>query len=685
MASLSASSTRWLVPGCRLDRYDLLLPIAEGGMALLWVARQEGKHAFDKIVALKTISPKFASDRGFQEMFLDEAHVVSKLAHPNVAQVLDLGEDRGVLFLVMEWIDGESLINVHRAATRSPDERIPLGILLRVMVDACAGLHAAHELTGDDGKPQDIVHRDVSPHNLLVGFRGITKVIDFGIAKASNRIAHDTQIGVLKGRIPYMAPEQALGLTVDRRVDIWSAGATAYRFLAGRVPYNAADPIAVLRRIADGEEPGELPETIPEPVRRVVGRAVARRPEDRFQTADEMRAALEHAMGEADVYTTHEQVALFMAEHLGEARAIRARDIDYAVRESRARMRAQPAVRDAASVGGLASSDVVSGSRVRSAERSEEAPGASASTDFDARSASTPGGGVASIQENDNRPTVPVPPPSTPSFARLAMVHAADEALTGVNAPGSLLASGTPLTHVDRETRPLAQTGSIPILLSKRIGSVARAVRWVLAACGMAVLLTAVFTWRLTPPQQATAPAGAQTAPRSTELTDHGTTAAPPPSAALAPVEVQSPEPLAPPPANEGHVSPNVHTDTVTPERASPPDVLERARSARRAGRLQEAAALFAAAVAREPTNSEALTGLGEVEQARGATAQAIADYRAVLALNPRYLPAHLGLADCLWRSADRSEAQGRYRKIVQEFPATLLPDRVRERASAAP
>src|SRR3984957_2493590 len=115
MMSMKASNASWLAPGCRLDRYDLLLQAAEGGMATLWLARQEGKHGFDKIVAIKTILPQFASDPGFRRMFLDEARVVARIEHPNVAQVLDLGEERGVLFLVMEWIEGDSLGNVARA------------------------------------------------------------------------------------------------------------------------------------------------------------------------------------------------------------------------------------------------------------------------------------------------------------------------------------------------------------------------------------------------------------------------------------------------------------------------------------------------------------------------------------------------------------------------------------------
>jgi len=235
------SKAAWLAPGCRLDRYDLLLQVAEGGMGSLWLARQEGKHGFERVVAIKTILPKLASDPEFRRMFLDEARVVSRIEHPNVAQVLDLGEERGVLFLVMEWIDGDSLINIGRAVEESSDARIPVGVLARIMVDACAGVHAAHELTDDDGLALGVVHRDLSPHNLLVGFSGTTKVIDFGIAKATTgqRLTDKTlftAFELLIGTPAYMSPEQAAGRLdqLGPATDVYSLGATLYHVLTGR-------------------------------------------------------------------------------------------------------------------------------------------------------------------------------------------------------------------------------------------------------------------------------------------------------------------------------------------------------------------------------------------------------------------------------------------------------------------
>ena len=213
-----------LAPGYRLDRYELLGPLAEGGMASVWIARQRGKHGFEKLVAIKTILPQFAADDALPQMFLDEARIASRIEHSNVARILDLGEEHDVLYLVMEYIDGDSLSKLRRACTEG-GMLVPPGVVLRMLADACSGLHEAHELKDEDGTLLDIVHRDVSPHNILVTTKGVAKVIDFGIAKARDRLAGDTNAGVLKGKIQYMAPEQALGRKVDRRADVWAIGA----------------------------------------------------------------------------------------------------------------------------------------------------------------------------------------------------------------------------------------------------------------------------------------------------------------------------------------------------------------------------------------------------------------------------------------------------------------------------
>lgn len=588
---MKASKAAWLAPGCRLDRYDLLLQVAEGGMGSLWLARQEGKHGFERVVAIKTILPKLASDPEFRRMFLDEARVVSRIEHPNVAQVLDLGEERGVLFLVMEWIDGDSLINIGRTVEESGDARIPIGVLARIMVDACAGVHAAHELTDDDGVASGVVHRDLSPHNLLVGFSGTTKVIDFGIAKARNRAAADTSVGLLKGKIAYMAPEQALGGRVDRRTDVWSAGASMYRFLTGCTPYKAEDALALLRQLTEGVPLAPLPTSVPEPIRGVVEKALARDADNRFETAYDMGAQLEKAMRAADVYASREDVAAFMMGLMGGARATRTKDIENAVRESRSRVRVE--IANAGSV-----------------------------------SDATPAP-LSSVWEE---PIVleSIPPgmarPSRRPTAILLAPPAVDRA-----AP----------------TPPVSRRRGF------RLGASHRAVGWIAGASLVGAFLVVGLVWRAA--QHPTPVAEANGAP---------------PMGANTPLGAPGLAPSSPEPASE----------TAAPSAARLPAAIPVPVPA--SAHPRDPRASGAPPIEATPTDSEVLAGLAEAEAARGDTAKAITTYRRALAVNPRYLPARLGLADALWTSGQRDEARASYRRIVDEVPPALCPDLARERAA---
>src|SRR6188768_3784911 len=163
-----------LAPGMVLGRYELLLPIAQGGMATVWAARQKGSRGFQKTVAIKTMLPALLDDPQFEQMFLDEAALAAKIHHPNVAEILDLGEQDEVLYLVMEWIDGEALSIISKAAKKN-QAQLPVRIALRVLSQACAGLHAAHELRDDNDVPLELVHRDVSPQNILLTYDGVVK------------------------------------------------------------------------------------------------------------------------------------------------------------------------------------------------------------------------------------------------------------------------------------------------------------------------------------------------------------------------------------------------------------------------------------------------------------------------------------------------------------------------------
>jgi serine/threonine-protein kinase len=360
-------------------------------MARVWVARQIGKHGFEKLVAVKTILPKFASDLRFQQMFLDEARLASAIQHTNVARILDLGEEHEVLYIVMEWIDGEALNRVQRALAR---ERvaIPAGVVMRVMADVCAGLHAAHELRDREGKPASVVHRDVSPQNILISTDGVSKIIDFGIAKALDRAASDTSTGMLKGKIHYMAPEQALGHPTDRRADVWAVGAVLYNFFAGRPVYDGDTQLSMLHKLTSGVPPEPLPAKVPLPIAQVIHGALRHAVDERWPTTEHMQLGLERAMLEVGCMTTASGVAAFLGQHFADRAAARRRTIDAAitgVREQRASIpgigaRALEFPTNAASASGLLDvaartpASLVTGAKAGSSAGVRQATGAAA-------------------------------------------------------------------------------------------------------------------------------------------------------------------------------------------------------------------------------------------------------------------------------------------------------------------
>jgi len=311
LAAVQPSTPAVLGPGSRLDRYEIVRAVAQGGMGAVWLGRFAGAHGFAKQVAIKTILPEFAADRRFHGMFLDEARISSRLEHANVAQILDLGEHEGTLYIAFEWVEGSSVEQICRIAERR-GRPVPLPILLRIVADACAGLHAAHELTDERGERLQVVHRDVTPDNILVRGDGCVKVIDFGVAKAKDRIAGDTRSGLVKGTPEYMAPEQACGNAVDRRADVWSLGAVLYRALAGGPPFPTRDELAAF--IVAKRDIGPLPPAVPEPVRAIVSEAMQRFPGDRYATAEDLRRALDAAMIATGAAVSPPEVAAYLKE-----------------------------------------------------------------------------------------------------------------------------------------------------------------------------------------------------------------------------------------------------------------------------------------------------------------------------------------------------------------------------------
>jgi eukaryotic-like serine/threonine-protein kinase len=329
-----------LEPGYRLDRYELLCKIGQGGMASVWLARTQGKHGFERLVAIKTVLPEHAMDREFRTMLVDEARIVSAIDHPNVARILDVGEDRDIPFLVLEYVAGDALSYLHRKLL-STDRRIPAPIILRVLADTCAGLHFAHELVDADGKPLGIVHRDVSPQNIIVNELGVAKLIDFGVAKATGRLSAETATGIIKGKVAYMAPEQALGAGVDRRADIWAIGAIAYLLLAGKPPFDGANDAVRVIRTVSGDPPDPLPASVPVPVRDVILKSLSRDARDRYATAAELKRAIEAAAVASGLTATTEDVAKFCAEHVPESVKSRKKMLDRALAAAADRARAR--------------------------------------------------------------------------------------------------------------------------------------------------------------------------------------------------------------------------------------------------------------------------------------------------------------------------------------------------------
>ena len=318
-----------LGPGHRLDRYELICVLAQGGMGTVWLARLLGKLNFERLVAVKTILATYTHDRQFGDMFLDEARIAARIDHENVARILEIGEDRGFLYYAMDLVDGQSLRKLHRDVKASGDP-FPLGVALRVMADAAGGLHATHELRGADGQLLEVVHRDVSPQNLLVNVRGQVKLIDFGVAKARSRLTEETAAGILKGKLEYMAPEQTETQKIDRRADIYALGAVVYELLSGKPVVDASEgkQLQALAALMSGKQREPLPMATPDAVRAVIDRAIAADPSQRFATADELRLAIERT-GYAG---THDDVAAAMAHYSKDRSARRKRAIDEAVR-----------------------------------------------------------------------------------------------------------------------------------------------------------------------------------------------------------------------------------------------------------------------------------------------------------------------------------------------------------------
>jgi len=276
-----------------VGRYAIHGEIAAGGMATVHLGRLHGPVGFNKTVAIKRLHDQFAKDEEFVDMFIDEARLAARIHHPNVVQTLDVVQADDHLLLVMEYVHGVQLSTLTRLAKKA-GKRMPPPIVSAVVAGMLRGLHAAHEAMDEHGSPLNIVHRDISPHNVLVGVDGVPRVIDFGVAKAAGRL-QQTATGQLKGKVPYMAPEQVKGQAVTRRTDLFAAGVVLWETLLGHRLFVADNDAAIISFILSRpiEPPSRVDGDVPASYDAVVMRALERDPAKRFATALEFAEAVE--------------------------------------------------------------------------------------------------------------------------------------------------------------------------------------------------------------------------------------------------------------------------------------------------------------------------------------------------------------------------------------------------------
>ncbi|RMG10588.1 MAG: PEGA domain-containing protein, partial [Deltaproteobacteria bacterium] len=298
-----------------LGKYRLLKRLAMGGMAEILLARQKGAQGFEKLVVVKRILPHLAENPEFVTMFLDEARLAAQLNHPGIVQIFDLGHDGGSqYFIAMEYVHGENLRAVQRRLSKK-QRHLPVEMVARIIARAAEALHYAHTKKDRKGKPLNIVHRDVSPQNILVSYEGQVKVVDFGIAKAASQM-RETRTGVLKGKYAYMSPEQIEGMPLDGRSDEFALAVVAWELLTGQRLYHRDSEVQTLRAI--GNEPPPPPRTlrpeIPEDLEAIVLKALAKERDDRFPDCAAFQHQLEAWLAATGALVTPQRIGEMLAE-----------------------------------------------------------------------------------------------------------------------------------------------------------------------------------------------------------------------------------------------------------------------------------------------------------------------------------------------------------------------------------
>ncbi|HWO25499.1 MAG TPA: serine/threonine-protein kinase [Kofleriaceae bacterium] len=301
-----------LLPGSTLGKYEILRKLATGGMAEIYLARARGVAGFEKTVVLKRILPHVAEDESFVQMFLDEARLAATLQHPNIADVYDVGEVDGNPFFTMEYVHGQD-VRAIRAATRKRDEQAPMAIALAIVHGTASALDYAHNRKGPDGRPLELVHRDVSSSNIVVSYDGAIKLLDFGIARAASH-QHKTQVGMLKGKTPYMSPEQCRAQRIDRRSDLFSLGTILYELTVGRRPFRGENDFVIMEQIVHGSAapPSAVAPGYPADLEAIVMRLLATNLDERYQMAEEVLHDLEELISRHGMWVSSRPLGKYM-------------------------------------------------------------------------------------------------------------------------------------------------------------------------------------------------------------------------------------------------------------------------------------------------------------------------------------------------------------------------------------
>ncbi|MFU8804285.1 MAG: serine/threonine protein kinase, partial [Bradymonadaceae bacterium] len=298
----------------QLGRYELFRRIAKGGMGEIYLAKTRGAGGFEKTIIIKTILPHLAEEEEFVTKFLDEGHIVTNLTHGNIVPVFDMGEEDGEYFMAMEYVPGRDLRAILKELQKM-GRTMPVDLAIHFTAEVCKGLGYAHRKADEQGQPLLIVHRDVSPSNVLISREGEVKVIDFGIARAAGRLSK-TVSGRIQGKFSYMSPEQALGKPVDHRGDVFSTGVVLYEMLTGVRPFEGDTDLETLDRVRQCEfdPPGVLNPEVDEELDVIVTRALAKDRDDRYQNIDELHVDLiQHLYSLGQAVTGH-QVSNFLCD-----------------------------------------------------------------------------------------------------------------------------------------------------------------------------------------------------------------------------------------------------------------------------------------------------------------------------------------------------------------------------------